>query len=51
MTLSDPVNLDLQTNVSKVEDFFKNLNWIGVGIGALGVMTVIYYLITLKGKR
>lgn len=51
MALEDPINLDFQTNVSKIEDFFKNLDWVGVGIGALGVMAVIYYLITSKGER
>ncbi len=51
MALGDPINLDLQTNISGIEDFFKSLGWVGVGIGALGVMAVMYYLMTSKGKR
>lgn len=43
-------DLDLQTEISKVEDFFKSLGWMGVGIGALGVMAVVYFLATSKGK-
>lgn len=44
-------NQELQTEVSKIEDFFKNLGWVGIGIGALGVMAVVYFLVTSKGKR
>jgi len=38
-------------NFSGIEDFFKNLDWVGVGIGALGVMAVVYFLIISKEKR
>jgi hypothetical protein len=38
-------------NFSGIEDFFKSLDWVGVGIGALGVMAMVYFLITSERKR
>jgi len=47
-------NIDLRTSqslsISNISEWFKDLDWVGIGIGAFGVMVIVYYL-TKKEKK
>ena len=50
MTLENSTNLSSQTQITSIEDFFKNLNWVGVGLGILGTIVIFYFLVK-EGKK
>jgi hypothetical protein len=43
-------DIDQSLSISTISEWFKNLSWVGVGIGALGVIMIVYYLIK-KDKK
>lgn len=50
MTLENSTDSNLQTQVISIEDFFRNLSWVGVGLGIFGTIVIFYFLIK-EGKK
>jgi hypothetical protein len=48
--MDENTNLELK-NIFNLSDWFKDLTWAGVGLGAIGIAILTYYLMKAERKH